>query len=103
MARDGNGLPVLECATALALSCIICSAGMSLANVLGFQGGGITCITTIVVILATLFPTYIGPLAPAGETLALILMQVMFIAATSLFGLFDFPLLLITISFSFAH
>lgn len=78
MAKDGNGLPVLECATALALSCIICSAGMSLANALGFQGGGITCITTIVVILATLFPTYIGPLAPAGEPLALILMQVFF-------------------------
>lgn len=78
MARDGKGLPVLECATALALSCIICSAGMSLANVLGFQGGGITCITAIVVILATLFPTYIGPLAPAGEGLALILMQVFF-------------------------
>lgn len=78
MARDRKGLPVLECATALALSCIICSAGMSLANVLGFQGGGITCITAIVVILATLFPTYIGPLAPAGEGLALILMQVFF-------------------------
>ncbi|KAH9327615.1 hypothetical protein KI387_007793, partial [Taxus chinensis] len=71
----GKGLPVLESATALALSCVICTAGMYLAKIFSFQGGGITCITALVVVLATLFPSQIGSLAPAGEALALILMQ----------------------------
>ncbi|XP_057827464.2 uncharacterized protein LOC131038906 isoform X2 [Cryptomeria japonica] len=74
-AGDSKGLPVLESATALALSCVICSAGMYLAKLVGFQGGGITCITALVVVLATVFPSHIGSLAPAGEALALIMMQ----------------------------
>lgn len=77
-AGDSKGLPVLESATALALSCLICNAGMYLAKLVGFQGGGITCITALVVVLATAFPSYIGSLAPAGEALALIMMQVFF-------------------------
>ncbi|XP_057827465.2 uncharacterized protein LOC131038906 isoform X3 [Cryptomeria japonica] len=77
-AGDSKGLPVLESATALALSCVICSAGMYLAKLVGFQGGGITCITALVVVLATVFPSHIGSLAPAGEALALIMMQVFF-------------------------
>lgn len=77
-AGDGKRLPVLQSATALALSCVICTAGMNLAKLFGLHGWGITFITALVVVLATLFPSQIGSLAPAGEALALILMQVFF-------------------------
>lgn len=42
----------------------------------GMQGGSITFITAIVVFLATVFPSWVGSLAPSGEGLATILMQV---------------------------
>ncbi|XVF50867.1 hypothetical protein PTKIN_Ptkin04bG0138200 [Pterospermum kingtungense] len=52
----GGKIPVLQTATALAISFLI----------------------SIVVILATLFPKQFGNLAPAGDMLALVLMQVFF-------------------------
>ncbi|XBI82466.1 hypothetical protein VPH35_091148 [Triticum aestivum] len=57
-AGGGDRLPVLESATALAVS--------------------LPCITAIVVALVTLFPSHVGKLAPAGEAMAVILMQVFF-------------------------
>jgi len=69
-------IQVLEGSIALALSATICAAGVAMAKHLGFQGGSITCITGIVVVLATMFPSLIGSLAPSGEGIASILMQV---------------------------
>ncbi|VAI34229.1 unnamed protein product [Triticum turgidum subsp. durum] len=77
-AGGGDRLPVLESATALAVSFAICRAGKHMTALLGVQGGSLPCITAIVVALATLFPSHVGKLAPAGEAMAVILMQVFF-------------------------
>ncbi|EEE64953.1 hypothetical protein OsJ_19840 [Oryza sativa Japonica Group] len=45
---------------------------------LGIQGCTLPCVTALVVALATAFPRLLGKLAPSGETIALILMQVFF-------------------------
>lgn len=42
----------------------------------GISGGSLPAITAIVVILATIFPSQFDHLAPAGEAMALVLMQV---------------------------
>lgn len=71
-----GGVRVLEGSMALALSAAICAAGVATAKHYGIQGGSIPCITAIVVLLATLLPSWVGALAPSGEGLASILMQV---------------------------
>ncbi|KAF8379562.1 hypothetical protein HHK36_029002 [Tetracentron sinense] len=76
--KPGNKLPVLQTATALAVSFAICTTGTYLTKLFGIQGGSLPFITAIVVILATVFPTQFGYLAPASEAIALILMQVFF-------------------------
>uniref|UniRef100_A0A2P2N2H2 Membrane protein YjcL n=1 Tax=Rhizophora mucronata TaxID=61149 RepID=A0A2P2N2H2_RHIMU len=75
---SSNKLPVLQAATAIAVSFAICKAGTYLTKFLGFEGGSLPAITAIVVILATAFPTQFNHLAPPGEAMALILMQVFF-------------------------
>ncbi|TVU12975.1 hypothetical protein EJB05_46642, partial [Eragrostis curvula] len=76
---DGGGrLSVLNGGAAIALSFVICKAGSVIADRLGFQGGTLPCVTALVVFLATAFPGHLGRLAPAGETMAVILMQVFF-------------------------
>lgn len=67
---------MVEGSIAIALSATVCASGVAMAKYLGFQGGSITCITAIVVVLATMFPSWIGSLAPSGEGIAAILMQV---------------------------
>ncbi|KAG6548646.1 hypothetical protein Mapa_009800 [Marchantia paleacea] len=74
----GQGLKVEETATALALSAAICTAGNLMANALNLQGGGIPCITAIVVILATVFPSFCGKISTSGSGLAIILLQIFF-------------------------
>lgn len=74
--ESGNTLPVLQSATALAVSFAICKAGDFLTKHFGIQGGTLPIITAIVVILATSFPKQFADLAPSGEAMALILMQV---------------------------
>lgn len=74
--ESGNKLPVLQTATALAVSFAICKAGELLTKHFGIQGGLLPIITAIVVILATSFPSQFAYLAPSGEAMALILMQV---------------------------
>ncbi|XP_072980681.1 uncharacterized protein [Typha angustifolia] len=74
----GNKLPVLQSATAIAVSFAICRAARYITTTFGIQGGNLPCITAIVVALATIFPSQLGSLAPAGEAMALILMQVFF-------------------------
>ncbi|KAF3959879.1 hypothetical protein CMV_015350 [Castanea mollissima] len=76
--EPGNKLPVLRMATALAVSFAICKTGTFLAKYFGIQGGSLPAITAIVVILATAFPKQFAYLAPSGEAMALILMQVFF-------------------------
>ncbi|KAA8533684.1 hypothetical protein F0562_031201 [Nyssa sinensis] len=73
-----NKLPVLQTATALAVSFAICKIATFLTKYFGIQGGSLPAITAIVVILATAFPTQFGHLAPSGEAMAMILMQVFF-------------------------
>uniref|UniRef100_A0ACD6A8I5 Uncharacterized protein n=1 Tax=Avena sativa TaxID=4498 RepID=A0ACD6A8I5_AVESA len=77
-AAGGDKLPVLQSATAMAVSFAICKAGKSMTALLGIKGGSLPCITAVVVSLATLFPNHIGKLAPSGEAMAVILMQVFF-------------------------
>lgn len=72
----GGKLPVLQFATALSVAFAICKVGTFLAEYFGIQGGSLPAITAIVVILATALPTQFNKLAPAGEAMALILMQV---------------------------
>ncbi|KAK4369941.1 hypothetical protein RND71_009416 [Anisodus tanguticus] len=76
--ESGNQLPVLQTATALAVSFSICKAGDLLTKYFGIQGGTLPTITAIVVILATSFPRQFAYLAPSGEAMAMILMQVFF-------------------------
>ncbi|KAK2983561.1 hypothetical protein RJ640_023095 [Escallonia rubra] len=75
---SGAKLPVLQTATAVTVSFAICKAASCLTEVLGIQGGNLPGITAIVVVLATLLPKHFGSLAPAGETIAIVLMQVFF-------------------------
>lgn len=76
---EGDGrFSVLNGGAAIALSFVICKAGSAIADRLGFQGGTLPCVTALVVFLATAFPGQLGKLAPAGETMALILMQLFF-------------------------
>ena len=66
---------MLQTATAIAVSFVICKIGTFLTKYFGIQGGSLPAITAIVVILATAFPRQFGQLAPSGEAMALILMQ----------------------------
>ncbi|KAM7499694.1 hypothetical protein LguiA_024108 [Lonicera macranthoides] len=75
---SSNKLPVLQTATALAVSFAICSLGNFLTKYFGIPGGILPAITAIVVILATAFPKQFAEIAPSGEAMALILMQVFF-------------------------
>ncbi|PSS33039.1 Protein of unknown function DUF819 protein [Actinidia chinensis var. chinensis] len=76
--ETSNKLPVLQTAMAIAVSFAICKIGTFLTKYFGIQGGSLPAITAIVVILATAFPRQFGQLAPSGEAMALILMQVFF-------------------------
>ncbi|XP_058086189.1 uncharacterized protein LOC131233486 [Magnolia sinica] len=76
--QPSNKLPVLQTATALAISLAICMVSTYLTKLLRVQGGSLPCITATVVILATMFPKQFNYLAPTGEAIALILMQVFF-------------------------
>lgn len=74
--EPSDKLPVLQTATALAVSFAICKSGSYLTKYFGIQGGSLPAITAIVVILATIFPKIFAYLAPSGEAVAMILMQV---------------------------
>ncbi|KAK6135256.1 hypothetical protein DH2020_030999 [Rehmannia glutinosa] len=76
--ESGGKLSVLQIATAIAVSFVICKSGSYLTKYFGIQGGSLPAITAIVVVLATAFPNQFAYLAPSGEAMALILMQVFF-------------------------
>ncbi|KAL7229801.1 hypothetical protein ACSBR2_008371 [Camellia fascicularis] len=76
--ETSNKLPVLQTATAIAVSFAICKVATLFTKHFGIQGGSLPAITAIVVILATAFPAQFDHLAPSGEAMAVILMQVFF-------------------------
>ncbi|KAK8970501.1 hypothetical protein KSP40_PGU005182 [Platanthera guangdongensis] len=76
--EEGSKLPILQSTIAISVSFAICKLATNITKLFGVQGGKLPCITAIIVILATLFPVQFGALAPTGEAIALILMQVFF-------------------------
>lgn len=74
--NDQDKVPLLQFATALAASFLICKAAQYFTKLSGIQGGILPAVTAIIVILATLLPRQIGSLGPAGHNVALVLMQV---------------------------
>ncbi|KAL3521557.1 hypothetical protein ACH5RR_019706 [Cinchona calisaya] len=75
---SASKLPVLQMGTALAVSFGICKAATSLTRLFGIQNCDLPVITTLIVILATSFPGYFRPLAPTGDAMAVVLMQIFF-------------------------
>ncbi|KAG7035644.1 yjcL [Cucurbita argyrosperma subsp. argyrosperma] len=75
---NGTKLPVLPTATAVFASFAICKFVTWITNICKIQGANLPGITAVVVILATVFPKQFSYLAPAADTIALILMQVFF-------------------------
>ncbi|KAI3926944.1 hypothetical protein MKX01_032859 [Papaver californicum] len=74
----GNKPTVLHFDTSLAISFGICKVAICLTKVLSIQGGSLPVITAITIAIATLFPTQLGYLAPCGEVMPLVLIQVFF-------------------------
>ncbi|CAI9274040.1 unnamed protein product [Lactuca saligna] len=74
---EGN-VATIQTATALAVSFAICKVSTHIIQVLKLPGGTLPAITATVVILATLLPRQIGYLAPAGDVVAAISIQVFF-------------------------
>lgn len=74
--ENDKKFPVLQMATSIAVSFTICKISAVLTTFLGVQGGQLPIITAISVILATAFPKPFAYLAPSGQGMALILMQV---------------------------
>lgn len=72
-------LGILQTAIAFAISFAICKFSTQATRTLGIQGGDLPCITALIVILATIFPTTFSCLAPTGDSIALILLQVFFV------------------------
>ncbi|XP_021892108.1 uncharacterized protein LOC110810299 isoform X2 [Carica papaya] len=78
LSSSGGKNAVLQTATAVAISFVICKAVNYLTKLWNIQGGCLPGVTALVVILATIFPAQSGYLAPASDTVALVLMQVFF-------------------------
>ncbi|XP_074319704.1 uncharacterized protein LOC141656641 [Silene latifolia] len=76
--ETSDKLPVQQMVTAVAVSFLICKAGNFITKYYGIQGGMLPLVTAIAVLVATLFPKPFYELAPSGEAMAMILMQVFF-------------------------
>lgn len=74
----GNGPVVLQTASALVASFVICKIATLVTEICKMKGNDLPAITATVVILATLLPKHFAYLAPAGDTIAMVLMQVFF-------------------------
>ena len=73
---DESKVSVSQMATSLAVSFAICKAANSFSKTFGIQGGELPAVTAIVVLLATLLPSFFRYLAPAGDAFSLVLIQV---------------------------
>ncbi|KAJ1384985.1 hypothetical protein SESBI_42052 [Sesbania bispinosa] len=76
--ESGDKLPVLQMASSLAVSFAICKAATFFTGYFGIQGGILPVATAIAVTFATVFPKPFATLAPSGEAMAVILIQVFF-------------------------
>ncbi|WCJ36702.1 hypothetical protein M5689_017885 [Euphorbia peplus] len=77
--NDSAGkISVHQTAFALAVSFMICRTATFLTQYFKIQGGSLPAITALAVILATGFPSQLGRLAPSGDTISMVLMQVFF-------------------------
>jgi hypothetical protein len=81
MSGSGDKLPVLQMATSLAVSFAMCKVANILTGYFGIQGGNLPLVTAIAVIFATVFPKPFASLAPSGEAMAVILIQVCFFSS----------------------
>ncbi|XP_047971779.1 uncharacterized membrane protein YjcL-like isoform X2 [Salvia hispanica] len=77
-AMDESKVSVSQMATSLAVSFAICKAANSFSKTFGIQGGELPAVTAIVVLLATLLPSFFRYLAPAGDAFSLVLIQIFF-------------------------
>ncbi|XP_057422606.1 uncharacterized protein LOC130716642 [Lotus japonicus] len=78
MSGSGDKLPMLQMATSLAVSFAICKASTFLTRYFRIQGGVLPVATAIAVTFATVFPKLFASLAPSGQAMAIILIQVFF-------------------------
>ena len=69
-------IPVPQTTTALAISFMIYKAASHLTEVFEIQEGIVPAVTAIVSIFATALPKQFSYLAPADDTIAMVLMQV---------------------------
>ncbi|XP_038686604.1 uncharacterized membrane protein YjcL [Tripterygium wilfordii] len=76
--ESGGNSQAERAAIALVVSFMICKTASYITNLCNIPGGSLPGITTIAVILATLFPAQFHYLTPAGDAMALVLMQVFF-------------------------
>lgn len=73
-------ISVIDGATALGISALLCAAGSSLAHAIGYKGGSVAIITLLTVLFATVAPkSLLTPgLIASGESMGAILLQVFF-------------------------
>ena len=76
---EGARIGARGLAASLAIAATVCAVGYGSAAALGMDSSGILFVTTIVVMLATAFPKWLGSIAGAHE-LGVLLMQVFFAA-----------------------
>lgn len=76
--NSGNKFIVLALSAAIAVSFVACKSADCLTKLFGLQGAMLPIATAISVALATLFPAVFSFLAPFGEPISLVLMQVFF-------------------------
>ncbi|XP_019087618.1 PREDICTED: uncharacterized protein LOC104753361 [Camelina sativa] len=76
--KSRDKITVIQMATGIVVSLAICKAATAFTTYFGISGGSLPAITAIVVVLATIFPSQFDHLAPSGEAMALVLMQVFF-------------------------
>ncbi|KAI3720712.1 hypothetical protein L2E82_31705 [Cichorium intybus] len=72
-------ISTIQVAAAVAVSFTICKVARHITPLLKLQSGTLPAITSIFLILATLLPTQIRYLAPTGDAVAAILIQVFFV------------------------
>lgn len=76
--NSGNKFIVRALSAAIAVSFVACKSADCLTKLFGLQGAMLPIATAISVALATLFPAVFSFLAPFGEPMSLVLMQVFF-------------------------
>jgi len=73
-------ISVIDGATALGLSALLCAAGSFVAQAIGYKGGSVAIITLLTVVCATVAPrSFLSPrLIASGESMGAILLQIFF-------------------------